>query len=382
MKVLVVHNRYRSALPSGENRIVDADIAALRGAGLEVEAYLRSSDEIGEMGLVEKAHAAAAPLGASPALDEIRALIRRFRPDVLHLHNPYPLVSPSVIDVAVAEGVPVVHTVHNYRQVCARGTFYRDGGVCEDCRDRRFPWPAVAHGCYRGSRLQSLVMASALALHEHRWRRVARFVAVSDFVADHLVRWGISRDRIRVKPNPVPDPGPPGPPGSGFLYLGRLDPEKGIGLLLDAWERAGSDWPLTIAGVGPLRDRVERAEGSSPSIHYLGQVPAARAHELLRETGVVVVPSTWYEGFPTTVIEALAHGRPVAASDLGSLARIVTPDFGWRVPPEVEAWARALRAIPGEELGARGRKARERYEEGGFSRTAEPLLAIYRELVA
>src|SRR4051812_25209399 len=237
MKVLVAHNRYSSAQPSGENTVVDAEIAQLRGAGVEVVPFLRSSDEIGSLQLAQKAMLPLGPIIAPPAVKALKGLIKTERPDVLHLHNPSPLISPWIVRTAHAHGLPVVQTVHNYRQVCANGVYFRDGHICQDCAGRRLPLPAVRHACYRGSTAQSVVMAAALTLHRGTWRSVDRYVALTDAIAAHLRSYGIPDERITVKPKAVADPGPPPPLGSGFLAVGRLTPEKGVDLLLDAWQR-------------------------------------------------------------------------------------------------------------------------------------------------
>src|SRR5215467_2643273 len=157
MKVVVAHNRYSSAQPSGENVMVDAEIAQLRAAGVEVVPFIRSSDEIASLPVTGKLLLPLSPVWAPGAQRELAAILRDHRPDVFHLHNPYPLLSPWVVRTAHAHGVPVVQTVHNYRHVCAAATFLRDGAVCRDCAGRRLAVPAVVHRCYRGSLPQSVV---------------------------------------------------------------------------------------------------------------------------------------------------------------------------------------------------------------------------------
>lgn len=383
MRVLIVHNRYRSGLPSGENRVVDQEVRALRAAGVTVETYLRSSDEIDTSGVGDRLALAVTPVRGRVAREEVARRIRAARPDVLHLHNPYPLISPRVIDVAVEAGVPVVATVHNYRNVCVRGTYFRDGGPCIDCRGRALPWPAVLHACYRDSRAQSTVMASALAVHRRRWFGVTRFVAVSRQVAAHLSAMGVPAPRIVVKPNPVPDPGPQGPPGKGFLFVGRLDPEKGLDLLLEAWERAGvTGAVLRVVGDGPLRPAVESAARRLPGLEPHGRVGAGEVSRLMRASAAVVVPSVWPETFGLVAVEALAHGRPVVVTRRGALPDVVPADAGWVVEPQPEALAAALRAAAGQDLAGRGRAARRAYREGGYADPLPRLLEVYRAAAA
>jgi glycosyltransferase involved in cell wall biosynthesis len=360
MKVVIAHNRYSSAQPSGENMIVDLEIAQLRTAGVDVVPFLRSSDEIASLPVAQKAVLPASPIYAGRAQRELGALLRSAGPDVLHLHNPYPLLSPWVVRTAHAAGVPVVHTVHNFRQVCASGIYFRDGHVCTDCLGRRLGVPAVVHACYRGSRAQSAVMAAALAVHRPTWRSVDRYIALTDWIAEHLLDYGIAEDRIVVKPNSVPDPGEPAPLGDGFLFLGRLEEQKGVGLLLDAWHRhpVASLGTLRIGGLGPLRPAVEAATQRSDVV-YLGPLDRPAVRDAMRASSVLLAPSTWYDVLPTVILEALASGRPVLGTRMGGIPYAVG-EAGWVVEPSVDALAAALPVARSEGARLAG-VARERY---------------------
>jgi glycosyltransferase involved in cell wall biosynthesis len=365
VRILVVHNQYRSALPSGENRVVTDEVDMLRAAGVEVHTYFRSSDEIAEFGALEKLSMPLRPIYSFEDVRTFRSRLREIQPDVVHLHNPFPLISPWVVRVSKQAGVPIVQTVHNYRHTCSAGVFFRDGHVCEECVDKTVPWPSVQHGCYRGSRGQSAVMAAAQVIHRSTWQMVDRFLPVSDFVAQHLLRAGIARERISVKPNAIPDPGPPAPLGNGFLFAARLSPEKGVNLLLDAWAKAGLDHttPLVIAGDGQEREKVAAAAARLPGVHYVGPQDHSAVTRLMEEAAVVVVPSTWYEGFPMLVVEAFAAGRPVLATRIGSLASIIDPTVGWHAEPDSASLAAVLARAADREIAAElGAAARARFK--------------------
>ncbi|MGW5667962.1 glycosyltransferase family 4 protein [Micromonospora sp. NPDC003776] len=328
MRIVVAHNRYREAQPSGENTIVDAEIGQLTAAGVEVLPFLRSSDEIPAMSKAAKALLPISPIWAPKAQHDLDRLLAEHRPDVLHLHNPYPLLSPWVVRTAHKRGVPVVQTVHNYRQVCSSGLYFRDGVICQDCRGRALGVPAIVHRCYRNSRAQSALMATTLAVHRPTWRSVDRFIALTSAVADHLRDYGIPDERIVVKPNAVPDPGIPTPLGEGFLYMARLTPEKGLDLLLEAWRRhpVGALGPLRIAGDGELRTQVEAAAAERSDVLYLGQLDRAGVRAALTASAVVLATSTWHDVLPTVIIEALASGRPVLGTALGGIPYLVGAD--------------------------------------------------------
>ncbi|MBO4205132.1 glycosyltransferase [Micromonospora echinofusca] len=388
MRIVVAHNRYRQAQPSGENTIVDAEIAQLGAAGVEVLPFLRSSDEIPSMSGAAKALLPLSPIYAPRAQHDLDELITRHRPDVLHLHNPYPLLSPWVVRTAHKHGVPVVQTVHNYRQVCSSGLYFRDGTICQDCRGRVLGVPAIVHRCYRGSRAQSALMATTLAVHRGTWKSVDRYIALTSGIAAHLRDYGIPADRIVVKPNGIPDPGTPTPLGDGFLFLGRLSPEKGLDLLLAAWRRHpdGALGPLRIGGDGELRPLVEAAAAERADVTYLGPLDRAGVRAALDASSVVLATSTWHDVLPTVIIEALASGRPVLGTALGGIPYLVGVDdpagpAGWVVPAEPEALAAALPTARSGAAALAG-AARARYE-----RTFHPdvvtkrLIDVYASLV-
>lgn len=389
MKVVVAHNLYSSRQPSGENVVVAGEIAKLTDAGITVLEFLRSSDEIPSLPLAERATLPLAPVYARRAQRELDALLARERPDVVHLHNPYPLLSPWVVRTAHDRGVPVVHTVHNFRQTCVNGLHFRAGAPCHDCVGRALPTPAVRHSCYRGSRTQSAVMATALTVHRRTWRRIDRMLALTPAVAEYVRSLGVPPERVVVRPNSVPDPGRHSTTGDGFLVAGRLSAEKGIARLLDAWRRHpdGALGQLRIAGDGPLTDLVWSQAKARPDIEYLGTLDHDGVVAAMRRSSVVVVPSVWDEVCPMVAIEAMANARPVLGTNRGGLPWLVgaTPEqptsAGWLVEPEVDALAAALPAARDEAATLSG-AARHRYEERFTpARSTASLIAVYEDVV-
>jgi glycosyltransferase involved in cell wall biosynthesis len=344
MRVLIVHNRYRSEMPSGENRVVDRDIEALVGAGVDVESYIRESDEISSFGPLEKLGLAARPIHSPTDTRRILTLVDQWGPDVVHFHNPYPLISPSFVRRLRARPVAVVQTIHNYRHVCVNGWFFRDGAPCHDCEGRRVPIPAIRHACYRDSRAESVVMAATLVRHRSTWQDVDLFVAVNGTIADFLRRdLDIAADRVVVRPNSLPDPGPVQPPGEGFLYVGRLEEFKGIRQLLDAWRTsAPRGWTLTLAGDGPERDHVEEFAASRPDVSYVGSVDQQGVRALMDACRVVVIPSVAYESMPMVLVEAFSRGRPILGTGHGALADLIDPSVGWLCEPTAESLGAAF----------------------------------------
>lgn len=385
MKVLVAHNRYRSDVPSGENRVVDTEIAALAAVGVEVVPYLRSSDEIDAMSTAERLRLPLQPVHSRRATREVVQLIERHRPDLLHLHNPFPLISLSIVGAAHQQGLPIVQTVHNHRHSCMRGSYFRDGRPCYECRGKALPWPAVQHGCYRDSHVQSVPMAIAFRAHRRDQRDVDRYIALTDSVAASLLASGlVAPDRVTVRPNSVPDPGPVSPPRSGLVFVGRLTQEKGVPLLLEAWERAGAPFgTLTFVGDGPERAAVEAAAAAGTGVRLLGQRSADQVATALVDAAALVVPSISPEGLPLVVLEALAHGRPVLATEGGGLTAAVDPSLGWLSAATAPALADTLQRASRADLGPLSAAARARYDQRfapGIVMARQ--VEIYREVIA
>jgi len=328
VRVLLLHNRYQFL--GGEDSMVQAEKALLEAKGHEVTLMETSNDAI--VGVRGKANAALSAIYSPASKQRVSAEIADFRPDIVHVHNFFPLLSPSVYDACGDARVPVVQTLHNYRLGCPNAMLLRDSKVCEDCLGKRMPWPGIVHGCYRGSRTQSAVVAGMLAFHQLRgtWqKRVDAYIAMTAFHKEKMVQAGLPREKIHVKPNYVFAPEKlvdKSLNGSYALFVGRLSQEKGIANLIDAYLQNNLQIPLKIVGDGPLREvlqaRVE-ATGLENAIQSLGWQDKSAVLSLMCSANFLVFPSTWYEGFPVTILEAFACGLPVLASRLGSMAEMV-----------------------------------------------------------
>ena len=379
MCILVAHTHYQQ--PGGEDGVFTAEAALLRERGHEVLALTFHNQELDCMppwrqGLVT--------LWNQEAYQRVREAIRQHRPDLVHVHNTFPLASPAVIHAAKAEGVPVVMTLHNYRLLCVNALFFREGRVCEDCLGR-LPWRGVVHGCYRDSRLASLGVASMLALHRAlgTWNLVDRFIALTEFARQKFVEGGLPAEKIVVKPNFVhPDPGPGEGRGGYALFVGRLSPEKGVRTLLRAWGLLGGRVPLKVVGDGPLAGEVREAARRLPGVEWLGRKSPEEVYALMGEAAFLVFPSEWYEGFPRVLAEALAKGLPILATALGSQASIVADGrtglhFRPGDPEDLAAKVEWLLLHP-EELRRMRREARAEYEaKYTAERNYQLLMEIY-----
>ena len=254
MRILLIHNFYRSGTPGGEDAVFRQERALLEQAGVEVITYERSNDEVDEGDVTQVARTALRMGWSRPVYRELGELLRRERPALAHIHNTFPLITPSAYAACKDAGVPVVQTLHNYRLVCSAGTFYRDGHVCEVCTSKS-PWAAVRHRCYRDSIPGSAAVAWMLY---RNWRGGAftglidRYIVLSQFASGRFAAQGVPADRIVIKPNFVDSPEPPSHGGGGYaVFAAHLSEQKGVRTLLQAW-RELRDVPLKIVGDGPM----------------------------------------------------------------------------------------------------------------------------------
>lgn len=389
MRILLVHNRYRSGAPSGENRVVDQEGAALEALGHEVIRFGRSSDEIEQWSVAKKASLPARTIWSRETSRDLKAVLREHRPEVVHVHNTFPLLSAAVLYACRDARVPVVATIHNYRLSCANGTFFRRGAVCHDCADG-LPVRAVVHGCYRESHAATAPVALAMSAHRHAWRSlVSAYVFVSASQRDLLRGSGLAPGRVFVRYNLIPRRGRPQTARTpSVVYAGRLDEPKGVRLLMAGWdcylEKSGEPGlKLAIAGGGPLGGEVAAWASTRPSVDVKGPLSSERCAELIAQASAVVLPSVWEETFGLVAIEAMAAGVPPIAAGHGSFTELITPGVDGMLfsPGDPAALGLAIADVETspERYEAYGDLARKTYEERfDPQRSVEELLAIYR----
>jgi len=322
MKILQVHNFYQQR--GGEDQVCAAEYQLLAERGHQVPQYLVHNDAIKDMSAVG---VAVRTIWNNNTYREVRALMKVERPDVVHAHNTFPLVSPALYYAAAAEDVPVVQTLHNYRLLCPAATLFRRGQVCEECVGASVPYKSVLYSCYRGSRGATAVTACMLVTHRlaQTWTtKVQAFIALTEFSKAKFVQGGLPSNKIIVKPNCVAeDPGVGDGSGGYAVFAGRLTEEKGLRTLLAAWDQMGSGILLKIAGEGPLSEWLQARLPSLPNVQWLGHCDRGAMMRLLKQAAFVVFPSEYYENLPMVIIEAFACGTPVIASRLGSIEEIV-----------------------------------------------------------
>lgn len=379
MRILVAHNAYQHR--GGEDAVVDAEVALLREYGHEVELYQEHNDALNDMSRVT---AAVTTLWSKRSTQAVDAICRRFRPDIIHAHNTFPLISPSLYWTAGRQRTPIVQTLHNFRLLCPQAIFLREGKICEDCVGKT-PWRSVTRKCYRDSALQSAVLTGMLATHRmigtYR-HRVTRYIALNTFARDKYVEGGLPAARFRIKPNFVAAAAMPDwSARSGGMYVGRLSSEKGLDVLARAVGTLGRQ-PVDVIGGGPMQALAEQSFGA----RYLGFQPLDEIMGRMRSALFLIVPSICYENSPRTIVEAFASGLPVITSRLGALTDIVAdgktgllfnPGDAADLAAKIE-WAESHP----QDMMRMGRAARAEYEEKYTpERNYHMLMEIYGEAI-
>lgn len=390
MKIIVVHNQYQQ--PGGEDTVFEQECQLLEREGNEVVVYRRSNWEVESYSGVKRLALVRRTVWAEDTRKEFAELLRAEKPEVVHIHNTFVMISPSIYSACREAGVPVVQTLHNYRLFCPAATFFRNGGVCEECVEHSL-WRSVLHGCYRNSRPATAAAALMLAVHRrrHTWTAgIECYIALTQFARTKFVEAGLPPERIFVKPNFVhPDPGPRVDGGEYVLFVGRLSPEKRVGTMLAAWSILGERIPLRIIGGGPQRAQLqaEAMQRHLVDVRFQGQLSRDQTIAAMHGARFLVVSSEWYENFPVTIAEGFACGVPIICSRLGAMQEIVddgrtglhfTPGNAEDLARKVDwAWNHS------ERMRSMGEESRREYETKYTAEKNYPILMeIYRHAVA
>jgi glycosyltransferase involved in cell wall biosynthesis len=349
LRVLQVHNKYRPGW-GGEDTVaaLEADLLVRNGHSVErLSVWTRELDGAGFLRIVSAGFGA---VWSFRGYKLMRDALRRFAPDIVHVHNTFPLLSPSIYWAASRAGIPVVQTVHNYRLACANAILLRNGRPCTDCVGH-FPWAALAHRCCGASFFRTAAVTSMNLLH--RWigtfeNKIQAYIALTDFSKELLERAGLPGERIFVKPNFTSDPDrlvelrcPQ------FVYAGEVSRAKGVHLLLAAWIQLASDeFKLAILGDGPDRVTLQQLYANAQNVVWMGAQPRQKVIEQIGMSKWLVLPSLAFENCSMTILEAFSAGTPVVVPNHGSFAAIVSDRKEGILfsPGDVVSLASALRA--------------------------------------
>jgi len=315
-------------------------------------------------------------------------LIEEIEPDLAHLQHVHRHITPSILEPLNRAGIPVIWTVHDYELICPEGHLFAPDGPCTRCSGHRY-WEAVRHRCKWDSRLSSAAVAIEKQVHRLKkiWERVDLFICPSNFLAEKLVEFGIPARKVLTLPNFIDSPTNPDPwtAGEGWVYAGRLTPEKGVDVVIEA-ARQLPDLPLWICGTGPDLAALQQRAQAMNHVHFMGHLPRARLASLLSRAKAVSVPSRWYENFPFAVLEAQALARPVVASRIGGIPEQIEDGIdGLLIPPnDPSALAGAISKLSSDpalaqQIGLAG--ARRVREQLSAATHMDRLLGLYDQVL-
>ena len=329
MRILIVHNFYARSAPSGENKVVEDEIQMLKNFGNEVETFFIFNDKIRELGIWGKLLASFSYIFNIRTLFQFRSKVKKFQPDIIHVHNIFPLISPSIF-YFINIKKPFFYTLHNYRLFCANALPYKSGKICTKCIDNNSVLPSLINSCYRNSFFSTLPISISIFIHNHilsTWKtKISGYIVFSEYQKNLILKTGINKDKVFIKTNftqPLLNKISWHNRSNYILYVGRLTDEKGINTLIDAWIQWGFEAPeLRVIGDGILMESL-KVKSKNRNIKFLGKLDNYNVQLQISNSKLLVIPSECIEGCPLSLLEAYAYGTPVAVSNIGPLPDLV-----------------------------------------------------------
>lgn len=371
MKILAIHNLHRAGSASGDDQVFKAETALLEKHGIEVCRYSVQNDEFDNAGVVKKLLMTLGMVWSFKHYHNVQKLIRAENPDIVHIHTFFPLLSPSVLYAAKRAGKKVVATLHDTRFICPCATSLRGTQLCNDCGDGHY-FRMVRYGCFKGSKLQSLMVAFVFKYHRNRrsfYEQIDQYICLNDNQIRLLKSIGFDETKIVKKYNFVEDQslGNENPlreslPDKYIVFYGRIGEEKGIRILMNIWEDL-PEIPLVVMGGGPMEEEFTKWAKEKENVFFLGYTPHDECLAIVRKGQFVVFPSIWYEGCSMVEIEAESLGKALIATDLGFSEEAIEDGVnGYKVPlGDVDAFRERIRELwlDSEKSAEMGEKARE-----------------------
>lgn len=387
MKILLVHNRYQIA--GGEEVVFEHERQMLERMGNQVLTYCRSNFEADVYTGLSRLSLIKNIAWSDETQRQLGKILRDEKPDIVHVHNTFMMMSPAVFATCREANIPVVQTLHNYRLFCPAANFIRDGKVCEECKDHTL-WRGIQHGCFRDSRSATASVALMISTQRQRKAYPDAFIALSEFARQKFLSGGIPAERVFVKPNfAYPDPGARATDGDFAIFVGRISAEKGLHTLLAAWKQMERRIPLSIIGDGPLLEELSDKASAMKleEVTFHGRMSHAETTQAIKASRLLLAPSECYENFPMTIVEAFACGVPVIGTSLGSTQEIVQDghvglQFAVSSPADLAAKVEWAWSHP-QEMWQMGRNARREFETRYTAEKNYPqLMEIYQRAAA
>ena len=374
MKILAIHNFHRKGSASGDDQVFKSETTLLEEHGHDVIRYTVTNDEFDKSGFIGKVAATFGMLWNFQHYRNVRKLVEAEKPDVVHVHTFFPLLSPSILYAAKRSGAKVVVTLHDTRFVCPCATSLRGTKLCNKCGDGNY-FRMCKYRCFKGSRLQSIIVACIFAYHRIRksfYKQIDRYICLNENQIQLLKNIGFDENKIVKKYNFVADVDvnvdnavSTELPERYVVFYGRIGEEKGIRILMQIWNEI-LDIPLVVMGGGPLEEEFRNWAEKKENVFYLGYTQHDKCLSIVKSAEFVVFPSIWYEGCSMVEIETESLGKGIIATDLGfSQEAIENGVNGFKVPlGSVEGFEQTIRKlwIDPNLIAAIGKNARMDYE--------------------
>lgn len=393
MKILAIHNFHRKGSASGDDQVFKSETSMLEERGVQVVRYTVCNDEFDEAGKINKIISAFGMLWSFKNYNEVKKLIKKESPDIVHIHTFFPLLSPPILYATKRNGCKVVATLHDTRFVCPCSTSLCGTQLCNKCGDGHY-LRMVKYSCFKDSRIQSLIVALIFKYHRTRksfYEQIDKYICLNDNQIKLLIDIGFDRRKIVKKYNFVPDAEVNLKVYEGnvlperfVVFYGRIGEEKGIRILMRVWSQI-NDIPLVVMGGGPLESEFKKWADSRENVHFLGFTEHNKCLSIVKAGEFVIFPSIWYEGCSMVEIEAESLGKPLIATDLGFSSEAIQDGWnGYKVPlGDVERFVTTIKKLWNEPklCAALSRNAREDYEKKyTLDDNYRQLLEIYRHV--
>lgn len=375
MKILAIHNFHRKGSASGDDQVFKSETALLESHGNQVIRYTVSNDEFDNAGIIGKLSATFGMLWSFKNYRAVEIIIKKEKPDIVHIHTFFPLLSPSILYAAKKSDVKVVATLHDTRFVCPCSTSLRGTELCNECGDGKY-FRMCKYGCFKNSRLQSFIVAGIFTYHRKRrsfYKQIDQYICLNENQIRLLTNIGFDKDKITKKYNFVPDAEADlkpmkieGLPNRYVVFYGRIGEEKGIRILMQIWDNL-PNIPLVVMGGGPLEEEFKQWAEEHDNVYFLGYTQHDKCLSIVKAGEFVVFPSIWYEGCSMVEIETESLGKGLVATDLGfSVEAIKNGINGFKIKlGDVEGFKKCITELwsKPELIYEIGRNARCDYEQ-------------------
>lgn len=395
MKILAIHNFHRKGSASGDDQVFKSETALLESRGNTVIRYTVSNDEFDNAGVLGKIKATFGMLWSFKHYKAVERIIEKEKPDIVHVHTFFPLLSPSILYAAKKSDTPVVATLHDTRFVCPCSTSLRGTQLCNECGDGHY-FRMCKYGCFKGSRLQSFLVAGIFKYHRFRksfYKQIDKYICLNENQIKLLIDIGFDRNKIVKKYNFVPDAEAnltavkiDELPSRYVVFYGRIGEEKGIRILMQIWNNPQmNNISLVVMGGGPLEDELKTWASEKDNIYFLGYTQHDKCLGIVKGGEFVVFPSIWYEGCSMVEIETESLSKAVIATDLGFSVEAIENDInGYKVPlNDVNGFVNIITKLwnDPEQCKLLGKNARKDYESKYRPKdNYNQLIAVYQSL--